>query len=108
MSFARGVCGQLKAKWDNHPSCISCTLYFRSSPCSICSAWTGNVWQLAEKRRLYATEKSVMTKRRKQKKTKKKKKTMSDLFDHESFDGSTTLIAILLGAGPIKVAARGS
>ena len=26
MHFARGNCGYLKAKWDNHSLCISCSL----------------------------------------------------------------------------------
>ena len=73
---------------DNYPSSISCSSCFSSSPCSVCSVWTDIVWQLAEKRRLHATRRSVMTQRRKQKKNNKKK-TMSDLSDHESVDGST-------------------
>ena len=89
MHLARGNCGHLKAKWDNHPSCLSCTSCTCISPCSICSSWTDKVWNLAEKRRLYATRKSVMTQRRKQKKSKKTKKSQSDLSDSGTFDGST-------------------
>ena len=99
MHFACGNCGHLKAKWDNHPSCISCTVCLRISPCSICSIWTKKVWDLAEKRRLYATRKSVMTQKRKQKKSKKNKKsTQSDLSDNGSIDGSTA---------PLSYTARG-
>ena len=89
MHFTRGNCGHLKAKWDNHPSCLSCTACTRISPCSICSFWTDKVWNLAEKRCLHATRKSVMTQRRKQKKSKKTKKSQSDLSDSGTFDGST-------------------
>ena len=89
MHFARSNCGHLKAKWDNHPSCLSCTSCTRISPCSISSSWTDKVWSLTEKRRLYATRKSVMTKRRKLKKSKKTKKSQLDLSDSGTFDGST-------------------
>ena len=89
MHFARGNCGHLKAKWDNHPSSLSYTACTRISPSSICSSWTDEVWNLAEKRRLYATRKYFMTQRRKQKKSKKTKKSQSDLSDSGTFDGST-------------------
>ena len=85
--FARGNCGHLKAKWDNHPSCITCSIYTRSSPCSICSLWSDEIWKLAEKRRLLFTRRSVMTQRRKDKKNKKR--ILSDPSDTTSLDGST-------------------
>ena len=40
MHITHGKCGHLKAKWDNHPTCISCTACIRVYPCSICSNWT--------------------------------------------------------------------
>ena len=86
MHFARGNCGHIKAKWDTHLSCNSCT---RISPCYICSSWTPKVWNLAERRRLYATRKSVMTQKRKQKKQKKTKKSQSDMSDSGTVDGNT-------------------
>ena len=89
MHFARGNCGHLKAKWDTHLSCLTCNSCTRISPCSICSSWTAKVWNLAERRRLYATRKSVMTQRRKQKKSKKTKKSQSDMYDSGTVDGST-------------------
>ena len=89
MHFARGNCGHLKAKWDNHPSCLSCNSCTRISPCSICSSWTAKVWNLAERRCLHATRKSVMMQRRKQKKSKKTKKSQSDMSDSGTVDGST-------------------
>ena len=98
MHFARGNCGHLKAKWDNHPSCLSCTACLGVSPCSICSIWTNKVWNLAENRRLHATQKSVMTQKRRQKKSKKTKKSQSDLSDNGFFDGSTA---------PLSYTARG-
>ena len=56
------------------------------------------MWNLAEKRRLHATRKSVMTQKRRQKKSKKTKKSQSDLSDNGSFDGSTA---------PLSYTARG-
>ena len=88
MNIARGKCGHLKAKWDNHPTCISCTACLRFSPCSICSNWTTKEWSLAKKRRLYSTHKWVMALKRRQKKSKKTK-SQSDLSDNGTHDGST-------------------
>ena len=87
MHFARGSCGHLKAKWDNHPSCLSYTACLRNSHCSLCSVWSNKVWNLAKKRRLNATHRSVITQRRNQKKNKKS--IQSDLSDTGSHDGST-------------------
>ena len=89
MHFARGNCGHLKAKWDTHLSCLTCNSCTRISPCYICSTWTEKVWNLAERRRLHATRKSVMTQKRKQKKSKKSKKSQSDMSDNGTVDGST-------------------
>ena len=88
MYIVCGKCGHLKAKRDNHPSCISCTACLRVSPCSICSKWTNKVWSLTVKRRLYSIRKWVMTQKRKQKKSKKTK-SQSDLSDNGTHDGST-------------------
>ena len=89
MHFARSNCGHLKAKWDTHLSCLTCNSCTRISPCYICSSWTEKVWNLAERRRLHATRKSVMTQKRKQKKSKKSKKSLSDMSDNGTVDGST-------------------
>ena len=89
MHFARGNCGHLKAKWDTHLSCLTCNSCTRISPCYICSSWTEKVWNLAERRRLHAARKSVMTQKRKQKKSKKSKKSQSDTSDNGTVDGST-------------------
>ena len=89
MHFACGNCGHLKAKWDTHLSCLTCNSCTRISPCYICSSWTEKVWNLAERRRLHATRKSVMTQKRKQKKSKKSKKSQSDMSDNGTVDGST-------------------
>ena len=89
MHFARGNCGHLKAKWDTHLSCLTCNSCTRISPCYICSSWTEKVWNLAERRRLHATRKSVMMQKRKQKKSKKSKKSQSDMSDNGTVDGST-------------------
>ena len=89
MHFARGNCDHLKAKWDTYLSCLTCNSCTRISPCYICSSWTEKVWNLAERRRLHATRKSVMTQKRKQKKSKKSKKSQSDMSDNGTVDGST-------------------
>ena len=89
MHFARGNCGHLKAKWDTHLSCLTCNSCTCISSCYICSSWTEKVWNLAERRRLHATRKSVMTQKRKQKKSKKSKKSQSDMSDNGTVDGST-------------------
>ena len=89
MHFAHGNCGHLKAKWDTHLSCLTCNSCTRISPCYICSSWTEKVWNLAERRRLHATRKSVITQKRKQKKSKKSKKSQSDMSDNGTVDGST-------------------
>ena len=99
MHFARGNCGHLKAKWDTHLSCLTCNSCTRISPCYICSSSTAKVWTLAERKRLYATRKSVMMQRRKQKKSKKTKKSQSDMSDNGTVDGSTA---------PHSYTARGS
>ena len=90
MHFVCGNCGHLKAKWDTHLSCLTCNSCTRISLCYICSSWIAKVWNLAERRRLYATRKSVMTQKRKQKKSKKTKKSQSDMSDSGIVDGSTT------------------
>ena len=100
-AFRRGNCGHLKAKWDNHPSCLSCTTCTHISPCSVCSSWTDKVWILAEKRRLYASRKSVMTQRWKQKKSKKILKSQSDLSAGLLMQ-APPLKAILLGQDPSR------
>ena len=97
MNIARGKIGHLKAKWDNHPTCISCTACLRFSPCSICSNWTTKEWSLAEKRHLYSTRKWVMAQKRREKKSKKTK-SQSDLSDNGTHDGSTA---------PLSYTARG-
>ena len=97
MNITCGKCGHLKAKWDNHPTCISCTACLCVSPCSVCSNWNTKVWCLAEKRCLYSTRKWVMTQKRRQKKSKKTK-SQSDLSDNGAHDGSTA---------PLSYTARG-
>ena len=89
MHFPRGNCGHLKAKWDTHLSCLTCISCTRISPCYICSSWTEKVWNLAERRRLHATRKSVMMQKRKQKKSKKSKKSQTEMSDNGTVDGST-------------------
>ena len=102
MHFARGSCGHLKAKWNNHSACMSCTSCLRSSQCSFCSVRSDKVWNLAEKRRLYSTRRSVMMQRRKWKKNMKRIQTKSDTGSPDGSTASPPLIALLLGAGPIS------
>ena len=82
-----GICGHIKAWWDNHPKCLFCSSCFRLSTCSICNLWSKKIWDLADKRRLYSLGKSTM----KKKLAKKTKVVHSDVSDDSSFlDGSTT------------------
>ncbi|KAH3820692.1 hypothetical protein DPMN_122440 [Dreissena polymorpha] len=54
MSFQlRGVCGRLKASWDNRNTCLSCTLCTVDHKCSICSSWDDDIWQEAICRRTF-------------------------------------------------------
>ena len=53
MPTIRGDCGHLKTSWDNYTNCLSCSSCFRYSTCLVCKNWTGSLWELADKRRLY-------------------------------------------------------
>ena len=79
-------CGHIKARWHNHPSCLSCTSCSRNSICYICSQWSHDVWILAENRRIHAKRRHIMTKKRD---NKTKKRNVSVLSDTISLDGST-------------------
>ena len=41
----RGVCGHIKASWDNHSNCLSCSSCSRLSTCSVCKTWTAGILQ---------------------------------------------------------------
>ena len=86
MKIIRGNCGHIKARWDSHYNCLSCSLCSRSLTCSTCNQWSQSVWLLADKRRLRAMRKSVMTNRRH---NKKRKRNASDPSVSISLDGST-------------------
>lgn len=58
MSQIRGSCGHLKASWDNHPSCLSCSHCSFESRCGVCKLWMSSVWTLAVNRRTYDRRKS--------------------------------------------------
>lgn len=49
----RGCCGHLKALWDIHPRCLSCSGCSRFSTCEFCKHWTSTNWDIAESRRAY-------------------------------------------------------
>ena len=87
MKIIHGNCGH-KVRWDNHLNCFSCSSCSRLSTCSTCSNWSENTWILADKRRIYSSRKSVMTKKRHNK--QKKQIVISDLSDDNSVDGNTT------------------
>ena len=86
MHYTRSGCGHIKARWDNHQSCLSCTSCSRNSTCYISSQWSDGVWILANKRRTYAKRRYAMTKKRD---NKTKKKNVPDPSDTISIDGST-------------------
>ena len=84
MHYSRGDCGHIKARWDSHHSCLSCSSCSRNSTYYICSQWSDDVWILAEKR-THAMRRSVMMKKRD---NKTKKKNVPDPSDTISIDGS--------------------
>ena len=42
MNYARGTCGHIKARWDSHYNCLSCSSCSRFSTCTVCSQWSEN------------------------------------------------------------------
>ena len=46
MMTIQGVCGHIKASWDNHSNCLSCSSCSRLSTCLVCNTWTSAVWDL--------------------------------------------------------------
>ena len=93
MSSVRGVCGHIKASWDNHSNCLSCFSRFSLSICSVCKYWTENTWDLANRQRLYCSRRSTMTKRR------LAKKKCSQIYL------TTTLLK--MGSAPVRLFCRG-
>ena len=51
MSQIRGSCGHVKASWDNHATCFSCSRCSFETRCSTCKEWTSAIWTLVAKRR---------------------------------------------------------
>ena len=98
IKIVRGICGHIKVRGDNHPSCLSCSC-FRLWTCSTCSLWSEKIWVLAGKRRTYSARKSAM---RKKKQMKKRYVVGSDESEENSFlDGSTTSQGLMPGVRPI-------
>ena len=77
----RGVCGHIKASRDNHSNCFSCSSCSRLSACLVCKTRTSDVWDLADKCRLYCLRRSTMSRKR----LARKKKVV-----HSTRDGITT------------------
>ena len=46
MNYARGTCGHIKARWDSHYNCLSCSSCSRFSTCTVCSQWSENAHEL--------------------------------------------------------------
>lgn len=63
MSQIRGSCGHLKASWDNHSSCFTCSHCSFESRCATCKLWTSSVWTLAVNRRSYKRRRSTKEKK---------------------------------------------
>ena len=102
MLTVHGICGHIKASWDNHSNCLSCSSCSRLSTCSVCKNWTENTWDLADRRRLYCSRRSTMTK----KSLAKKRKLCSQIYLMTTLlkMGSPPRKDILPGVGPILVA----
>ena len=43
MTTIRGVCGHIKASWDNHSNCLSCSSCSMLSTCSVCKTRTADL-----------------------------------------------------------------
>ena len=87
MPIVCGICGHIKAWWDNHPNCLSCSSCSRLSTCSTCNLWSEKIWDLADKKRLYSARKSTM---RKKKQTKKRSCLFRRVWRQLFLDGGTT------------------
>ena len=88
MTIIRGICGHIKASWDNHSNCLSYSSCSRLSMCSVCETWTADVWDLADRHRLYSSRRSTVTWKRLAKKKKVVQLDWSD--DSSTRDGITT------------------
>ncbi|KAH3728803.1 hypothetical protein DPMN_054765 [Dreissena polymorpha] len=53
----RGSCGHVKAEWDSHGSCLSCTGCTQIIKCSFCEVWLDKTWRIASNRRKYQSRK---------------------------------------------------
>lgn len=59
MSQIRGSCGHLKASWDNHTSCFTCSRCSFSNRCVICKSWSSPIWTLVAQRRTFMGRKKT-------------------------------------------------
>ena len=105
MHFARGNCGHLKAKWDTHLSCLTCNSCTRISPCYICSSWTEKVWNQQKEDAFMLLENQLWRRRENRRNQRNPRSPSQTCLTTGQLMGAPPLIALLLGAGPIKVAA---
>ena len=94
----------LKASCDNHTYFLSCFSYSRYSTCLVCKPWPGSTWELADKRRLYCTRRTTMTKTISS--SKKKNNVISELSEDiaSKDNGITTPHYFTAVLRPIRVA----
>ena len=64
MTTVRGVCVHIKASWNNHSNCLSCFSCSRLSMHPVCKTWTPDIWDLADKSRLYCPRRFIMSRKR--------------------------------------------
>ncbi|KAH3871041.1 hypothetical protein DPMN_034235 [Dreissena polymorpha] len=48
----RGLCGQIKARWDSHDTCLACTNCTLLKKCAVCDLWSYDIWTQAGRHRM--------------------------------------------------------
>lgn len=104
MPQLRGSCGHKKAKWDNHPSCLSCSNCTVDNKCDICISWSEDTWYSAIRRRAYSSRSSRMP--RKQDESQRQASKKSAIDDTSSHHDSGAEEALSVRADDVVSNAR--
>lgn len=84
MPQLRGNCGHKKAKWDNHPSCLSCSNCTVDNKCDICISWSEDTWYSAIRRRAYSSRSSRMPRKQDESQRQASKASKKSAIDDAS------------------------
>ena len=84
MPQLRGNCGHKKAKWDNHPSCLSCSNCSVDNKCDICISWSEDTWYSAIRRRAYSSRSSRMPRKQDESQQQASKASKKNAIDDAS------------------------